>query len=455
MRDIVPRPEVQCFGALFKIILASGLVSERGERMQGKTLSIGLRAVLAVFALALFAAETATGQEKVLYSFYNSGGEVLPVAGVISDASGNLYGTAFYGGANDNGMVFELSPTANGWKQTVLYSFNPDGIDGFGATGGLVFDAAGNLYGTTEFGGTGNCTNGFGCGTVFELSPSAGGAWTETIVHDFQGSDGWEVHAGLIMDAAGNLYGTTTNGGNFGQGTAYELSRGAGGSWTVNTLHHFTGGYDGGVPFGGLVLDAAGNLYGTTSAGGGKSAGCRYGCGTVFELHRFKGGNWSQKVLHSFSQNSEDGRYPYGGLVFDGSGNLYGVAGSGGGTPGYGIVFELTPGSGGSWTETVLHNFNGTRPDGIDPSGNLIFDVSGNLYGVTLLGGTLSHGTAFELSPVAGGVWNETTLHDFSDNDGDGYNPVSGLMLDGSGNLYGTTGSGGHYGQGSVYEITP
>jgi len=422
--------------------------------MQGKTLSIGLRAVLAVFALSLFAAETAAGQEKVLYSFYNVGGSVLPVAGVISDPSGNLYGTAFYGGDYDNGMVFELTPTATGWTQTVLYSFNPNGVDGFGATGGLVFDASGNLYGTTEFGGTGNCTNGFGCGTVFELSPSGGGAWTETIVHNFQGSDGWEVHAGLITDAAGNLYGTTANGGTYGQGTAFELSRGAGGSWTVTTLHHFTGGSDGGVPFGSLLLDASGNLYGMTSAGGGKSAECRYGCGTVFELHRFKGGNWAEKTLHSFSQNIEDGRYPYAGLIFDSSGNLYGVAGSGGGHLSSGIVFELTPAADGSWTETVLYNFNNQRPDGINPSGNLIFDTSGNLYGVTLLGGSHSHGTAFELSPAASGSWTETTLHDFSDNDGDGYNPISGLTFDAAGNLYGTTGSGGLYGEGTAYEIT-
>jgi uncharacterized repeat protein (TIGR03803 family) len=423
--------------------------------MQGKMLSIALRAVLAVFALSLFAAETAAGQEKVLYSFYNVGGAVLPVASVISDASGNLYGTAFYGGTYDNGMVFELTPTTTGWKQTVLYSFNPNGIDGFGATGGLIFDGSGNLYGTTEFGGTGDCTNGFGCGTAFELSPSTGGAWTETIIHNFQGTDGWEIHAGLTIDGAGNLYGTAVKGGTYDQGTVYELSPSAGGSWSETTLFNFTGGYDGGTPFGSLVFDAAGNLYGTTSAGGGISAGCRYGCGTVFELHRFNAGNWAAQVLHSFSQNSDDGRYPYAGLVFDGSGNLYGVAGSGGGQPGYGIVFELTPAAGGSWTETVLHSFNGQQPDGIDPSGNLIFDASGNLYGVTLLGGTLSHGTAFELSPAAGGSWIETTLHNFSDNDGDGYNPISGLVFNSSGNLYGTTGSGGRYGEGTAYEITP
>ena len=191
-------------------------------------------AVLAVFifALTLFGAQPAASQEQILYNFFNVGGTVNPLGGVISDASGNLYGTAFYSGAYGNGMIYQLTPTGSGWKQTVLYSFNPNGIDGFGPTAGLIFDASGNLYGTTEFGGTGDCTNGFGCGTVFELSPSASGAWTETILHDFQGTDGWEVHAGLVMDSAGNLFGTTANGGAYQQGTVFELSPGTNGTWT-------------------------------------------------------------------------------------------------------------------------------------------------------------------------------------------------------------------------------
>lgn len=427
--------------------------------MQGKTLTVLVRAVLAVFALTLFAAQTATSQEKVLYSFYDSGGAVLPVAGVISDAAGNLYGTTFYGGASGNGMVFELSPNAGGWKRTILHSFNYDGIDGFWATGGLVFDAAGNLYGTTEFGGTGGCTSAIGgCGTVFQLTPTVGGEWTETILHNFQGPDGFEVHAGLIIDAAGNLYGTTANGGAYNQGTVFELSPGANGNWTEKTLHSFTGGGDGGVPYGSVLLDAAGNLYGMTSEGGGPSQVCRYGCGTVFELSP-AAGHWTGKVLHNFSKNIDDGRYPYAGLIFDAAGNLYGSTLEGGGAGRYnrGIVFELTPIAGGSgrWTEKVLYNFNKQVVDGINPSGTLIFDASGNLYDVTLVGGSNGQGTVFELTPTAAGSWTETILHDFSSQTTDGANPNAGLIFGISGSLYGTTGQGGTSNEGTVFEIKP
>jgi uncharacterized repeat protein (TIGR03803 family) len=151
-------------------------------------------------------------------------------------------------------MVFEWSPNAGGWKLTILDSFNFDGIDGFWATGGLVFDAAGNLYGTTEFGGNGGCSSVIGgCGTGFELTPTPGGEWTETILHNFQGPDGFQVHAGLIIDAAGNLYGTTASGGANSQGTVFELSRRASGNWTEKMRHSFTGGGDGGVPYGSLL----------------------------------------------------------------------------------------------------------------------------------------------------------------------------------------------------------
>jgi|ERR1700722_860148 len=430
----------------------------RDRFMQGKKRFIGsATAVLALctFILTLLAAQTATGQEQVLYNFFNVGGTANPLGGVISDASGNLYGTTFYSGAYGNGMVYELTPAASGWKQTILYSFNPNGIEGFGPTAGLIFDASGNLYGTTEFGGTGDCTNGFGCGTVFELSPSASGTWTETILHDFQGTDGWEVHAGLVMDSAGNLYGTTANGGAYKQGTAFELSPGANGTWTETTLHNFTGGTDGGVPFGGVILDAAGNVYGVTSAGGGATSDCKYGCGVVFELSPAGGGHWTGKLLHNFSTLPGDGHYPSTALTFDAAGNLYGTTGSGGGDGHIngGIIFELMPIAGSKWQEKILHNFNQTGIDGIGPSGTLIFDGSGNLYGVTISGGSDGHGTAFDLTPAANGSWSETILHNFSDDGADGYFPNSALLFDAAGNLYGTTPGGGHFGLGTVFEI--
>ena len=427
--------------------------------MSDKKFSTGLWALFSIMSLILLTAEPAVSQERVLYSFYDSGGAVLPVAGVISDAAGNLYGTTFYGGAYGNGMVFELTPSTSGWKQTILHSFGYDGSDGFWATGGLVFDASGNLYGTTEFGGNGGCSSVIGgCGTVFELSPTGSGEWIETILYNFQGSDGFEVHAGLIIDAAGNLYGTTASGGVYNQGAVFELSPSAAG-WTEKTLHSFTGGGDGGIPYGSLLRDALGNLYGMTWEGGGPSSVCPYGCGTVFELSPTATGKWSGKVLHNFSRNINDGHYPYAGLIFDAAGNLYGSTLEGGGTGRYnrGIVFELTPivGSNGKWTEKVLYNFNQQAVDGVNPSGTLIFDAHGHLYGVTLVGGSDGQGTVFKLTPTASGPWTETVLHNFSNAATDGHNPNAGLIFGPAGNLFGTTGQGGTYNEGSVFEIKP
>jgi uncharacterized repeat protein (TIGR03803 family) len=421
--------------------------------MTKKMLSLDYR--IATLAVLIFLAiGIAAGQETVLYSFYDAGGAVLPVGGVISDSSGNLYGTTFYGGANGAGTVFELTPSGSGWSETVLHSFNFDGIDGFFATGGLVFDAAGNLYGTTQFGGTGTCTNGLGCGTVFELTPATGGGWTESVIHDFTGADGWEIHAGLAIDGAGNLYGTGANGGNYGQGTVFEISPGTGGHWTTRVLHHFTGATDGGVPYGNVILDASGNLYGMTSSGGGSSADCLYGCGTVFELGPLENGRWAGKTLHSFSQVPGDGRYPSSALTFDAAGNLYGATGSGGGPFYQGVVFELTPAANGPWQEKMLHSFSNSSGDGINPSSNLIFDAAGNLYSSTLSGGANGEGTVFELTPTASGNWTETLLYNFSSQNGDGANPIGNLVFDASGNIYGTTDGGGSSGEGSVFEIT-
>lgn len=428
-----------------------------GSKLELAVKRAAVKGTVIVLAVALLSGVAQCG-EKVIYSFSDPGGAVAPLSNLISDASGNLYGTAFYGGTYGDGMVFELSQQNGSWQMSVLHSFNYDGIDGIWPTAGLVFDGAGNLYGTTEFGGIENCGL-IGCGTVFELSPAGGGTWTERILHQFDYADGYQAHAGVVLDAAGNLYGTTATGGAYSQGTVYELSPGANHHWTYHMLHNFTGLSDGGVPYGGVVLDSAGNLYGMASAGGGSSAICKYGCGVVFELYAPSGGERSGTVLHYFGRNNDgsantnDGWYPQAGLVFDQSGNLYGTA-SKGGLYHSGVVFELSSAGNGTWNETLLHTFD-CCSDGANPSGDLIFDASGNLYGVTLDGGGPHNwGTAFELTPGATG-WTETILHDFLLNGFDGGNPGATLWLDSAGHLYGTTSRGGTSNEGAAFEITP
>jgi uncharacterized repeat protein (TIGR03803 family) len=226
--------------------------------------------------------------------------------------------------------VFELIPTASGsWKEKILHDFHNNGIDAWYPQGKLVFDSSGNLYGTTS-------SSSYFAGAVFELTPKAGGGWTEKILHKFgvKFDDGWTPYAGLIFDA-GNLYGTTYGGGAHGFGTVFELTPQTGGDWTEKSLHSFNDdGKDGWSPEAGLVFDALGNLYGTTTEGG------VYGDGTVFELARNVGGAWKERVLHSF--NSTNGETPYSGLIFDASGNLYGTT-YGGGTHTDGTVFEIKP----------------------------------------------------------------------------------------------------------------
>src|ERR1017187_5215686 len=428
--------------------------------MQGKILSIGLRAALAIFAATLFVTSTgAAAQERVLHNFNNNGTDGLePYAGLIVDTAGNLYGTTAGGGTGSNcgafgcGTVFELTPAAGGgWTETVLHNFNNNGTDGDGPYAGLIFDAAGNLYGTTTTGGA------YVGGTVFELTPNGSGGWTEKVLYSFCSqtncTDGVSPYAGLILDAAGNLYGTTQYGGtHYIGGTVFELTPAAGGGWTEKVLHRFPdyNGTDGTTPLAGLIFDAAGNLYGTTQAGG-----TLLFRGTVFELTPAAGGTWTEQVLHSFG-NGMDGSKPSAGLIFDAAGNLYGTTSQGGTgsncVTGCGTVFELTPAAGGGWTETVLHSFDLNGTDGSQPFAGLIFDAAGNLYGTTYGGGTYTYGTVFELTPTAGGSWTETVLHNFG-NGTDGSTPFAGLIFDAAGNLYGTTEQGGTDNYGTVFEL--
>lgn len=426
--------------------------------MQSRRDVSGLIIAVAVFAMTTLAA----GQtERILHGFSNNGSGESPYMGLVFDTSGNLYGTAGVGGAYGAGTVFELSPNGSGgWTQKVLHNFG-NGSDGQSPWGGsLLMDGSGNLYGTTRYGGTSLCDslNPVGCGTVFELVPNRDGSWTEKVIHNFYGGsdedgpNGYHPYGGLAMDAAGNLYGTTLYGGTYGGtngfgGAVFELSPSGNGNWSEQVLWSFGLEGDGNFPQCTPVFDKAGNLYGTTESGTGNSAG-----GIVFELSPGAKG-WTENIIFQFDvgDNPETGNSPQAGVVFDANGNLYGTTGYGG-SHYRGDVFKLSP-SEGSWTETILHTFG--YGDGNFPFAGVILDGAGNVYGTTASGGKGGAGTVYELSPQAGGLWTETILHNFQDNFFDGYSPESSLVMDSHGNLYGTTQDGGSSSGGTVFEVTP
>jgi uncharacterized repeat protein (TIGR03803 family) len=321
--------------------------------------------------------------ESVLHRFTGKDG-AGPIAGLIFDTAGNLYGTTALGGRDNVGTVFKLMPNTDGsWTETVLHSFT-GGLDGRNPSAGLIFDTAGNLYGTTqgEFGHT--------SGNVFKLMPNSDRSWTETVLYSFTGgADGGFPFAGLIFDTARNLYGTTHMGGRDNLGTVFKLMPNSDGSWTETVLHSFTLGPDGQGPDDGLIFDTAGNLYGTTQYGGPDDAG------TVFKLMPNSDGSWTETVLYSFTGGA-DGFEPQAGLIFDTAGNLYGTT-PGGGAAGLGVVFKLVPNSNGKWKETVLHSF--FDHPGADPFPGVIFDAKGNLYGTTAGDTTKTFGSVFEITP--------------------------------------------------------
>ena len=408
--------------------------------------------LLNLFLVPTLAAGQYDGSEVGVYSFNGSGGgPSLPYAGLITDSAGHLYGTTEFGGTYNHGTVFEVIANANGkWTESVLYSFT-GGQDGGQPSGGLTFDAAGNLYGTTNFGGSANCK--LGCGTIFKLTHGSG-YWAETVVYTFTGgSDGREPYAGLVSDGQGNFYGTTLLGGNLdtvcssGCGTVFKMSQ-SNGTWVESVLYAFAGGNDGAMPYAGLTFDGANNLYGATNGGG------PYGSGTVFRLTAGQSGSWTESVLHAFT-GGQDGSYPTGNLILDTAGNLYGTA-SKGGVKGYGVVFKLSPTSGGTWQELVLHTF--WNSPAANPAAGLVMDAAGNLYGTTLLGADLHScgggcGTLFKLSRSSSGSWT-FGVHYLFGRATDGYHPSGQLIRDAAGNLYGTTQAGGAYGAGVVFEIS-
>jgi hypothetical protein len=452
---------------------------------------LAIRVVLCFGAVLMTVSiASATWNEKVLYSFQGLPDGSLPVGAVVFDPAGNLYGATTEGGSSSCisvaqcGTVYKLAPpaqTGGPWTETVLYVFKGNASkDGASPAGGLVIDAAGNLYGTTAYGGTGNCVvlgTLMGCGTVFKMTPPKfkGGKWTEKVIYSFPtAKQGFLAAGDLVFDSAGNLYGATVFGGGYGTtcdaaykycGAVFKLSPPViqGGKWTEQTLHGFRSGTDGANPNGGLVLDSKGNVYGTTFGGGNESGQCGTGgCGTAFELKPplIKGGAWTEKVLHRFNYNTSDASNPMAGFIIDLKGNLYGTSMSGGPGPG-GTMFRLSPSKTlGTWTETILHGFNGNG-GGYDPEGALIFDASGNLYGTTYAAQSAA-GTVFQLKAPTqnGGAWKLNVLHAFTSAT-DGALPAASVVLDQEGNLYSTTTEGGtgtgcsFHGCGTVFEVSP
>jgi uncharacterized repeat protein (TIGR03803 family) len=431
------------------------LRNESLEKFMKRKTNPGTLGAFLFFVAILVLAPGAWAQNryKVLHKFTGEDGST-PVAGPIFDQAGNLYGATAYGGAQDGGTVFALSPNQNGgWTESVLYSFCSlaNCADGSEPFTGLISDQAGNLYGTAYSGGTNQG------GVVFELSPNQNGGWTESVLHSFCSLSGCTDGAGpdgsLMFDQAGNLYGTTAGGGsNYLWGTVFQLTPNHSGGWTESVLHSFcspsfcTDGYN---PVGSVTFDEAGNLYGATVFGGAHDSG------TVFQLTPNRNGRWTESVLYSFCAVARcaDGADPGGSLIFDGIGNLYGVTAAGGGSDN-GTVFRLIPHKRGGWTESVIHNLCSIAncPDGAGPKAPLSLDGAGNLYGIATAGGYRGWGVVFRMAPKAGRRWSYKVLHNFLDKPGA---RPQGLILGKAGDLYGTTAGDGSTTFGSVFEVTP
>jgi uncharacterized repeat protein (TIGR03803 family) len=396
-------------------------------------------AVGILIALAPFApVENAQARsEKILHSFQGGSDGRGPRGQLIADGAGNFYGTTAYGGGGNCsnnwgcGTVFKLAPDGT---VTVLYAFQ-GGADGYDPQAGLLMDKAGNLYGASA--GDDGCA--YDCGTIFKVAPDG----TLTTLHTFLGgSDGSNPNGALVSDRKGNLYGTTAYGGigecfnESGCGTVFMLKT----NGKKKILYAFTGGSDGAVPGSGLIIDKTGNLYGTTYEGGDMTSCSQLGCGTVFKVAPDR----TETVIYAF-QNSGDGQMPLGGVTADKEGNLYGA------TAGlYGDIFKISP----DGTETTLYQFQ-DKADGGFPYGPLLVDKKSNVYGVAMKGGlynpdcgTDKCGTVFKITQDG----TEHVLYSFL-GDPDGSTPNGGLFRDKLGNLYGATFDGGTADIGAVFEI--
>jgi uncharacterized repeat protein (TIGR03803 family) len=383
-----------------------------------------------MLSLSLAAAQST---EQVLYNFAGNGDGSQPAAGLVFDSSGNLYGTTQFGGAYGYGCVFELTPQGGGWTESVLYSFT-GGNDGAYPVSPVILDAVGNLYGTTQYGGM------YGIGTAFELVKSAG--WALNTLWTFGSSDGGLPEGGLAFDQAGNLYGTLDTGGTHNAGAVFELIPKAG-RWSRKIIHNF-GGTSGARPWAGVTLDAAGNVYGTALYDGPGEVGS----GIVFKLAP-AGKGWKFSILYNLNKGGGGLGGPFGGVILDSAGNLFGT------TYGEGsclaTVFQLAPTVKGPWKPSALFTFNGGN--GCQTYGPVAIDSAGNLYGATASGGANNAGTVFELTKANGYALN--TLYNFQGAPDGSFPEFMGVVLDANDNVYGTTYTGGAFGLGTVFEVSP
>lgn len=401
---------------------------------------------------------------SVLHNFVGQPDGGYPGGMVVEDKDGNLYGTSEGGGSNCSpngcGTVWELSPTAGGvWTETILYNFQGTSTDGSSPWGGLAMDSRGNLWGTTQFGGGSACGS-TGCGTVFQLKRPASGSttWTHHLAHSFAGGtrDGAQPLGGVVFDSTGNVYGTALSGGSQGHGIVFKMTP-SGLSYTYGVIWNFGASGDASGPESTPVLDSAGNIYGTTVAGGSGTNPQ----GTAWELSP-SGSGYTESVLYSFPNTGKTGYFPQAGLVLDAQGNLYGMNLFGGNfkncASGCGTIFKLKPPtSGGAWTLNILYTFQGGS-DGLNPYNAMTIDrATSTFYGSTPFseGGTDDCGVVFSLQKPAtsGASWTFTTLHDFDNTDG--CHPTTGMVLASDGSVYGTTNVGGAGAVGTVFQLTP
>jgi uncharacterized repeat protein (TIGR03803 family) len=397
--------------------------------------------ILATVCLTTFASAGVT--EEVLYTFGTPPAGAFPLTKPLY-LNGKFYGTTSSGGGGCNcGTIYEFTPSASGGIYKTIYTFKNAG-DGVVPLGNIVADTSGNIYGVTGSGGAASV------GTVWELSPGTGGTWNHTDIWDFGEleNDGSGPDAGLIIDGAGNLYGTTDSGGTSFAGTVFELSPGSNGQWNESILHSFSG-PDGYGPKAELIMDAKGDLYGTTMSGGTDSDG------VVFKMSPVSGGGWSETVIYNFTGGGDQG-FPEAPVWMDSKGNLYGTTIGTENNVLFGTVYELLRNTGGTWTESTLHTFTGDDGDGAVPAGGVTFDGKAHLYGTTSEGGTDFAGTVYQLNWQTGNTWGYDVYYTFPSGSKGG-NPSTGLTLAG-GKWFGATTGGpdnGDTGAQVLYEINP